>query len=241
MSSLSKVTIKEGQDKVQFSQTDEAISIFLPMKNVLLKQISLLYTDLCLKVNVKTTKYVALIDFLHEIDFKSPKNRVQLLDGRLEVYLIKAKSNVKWTHLQVQGLSRQEVIKRRNASLDAYYQHEEEKKKKAQATMHKMDKHSVEQMTAVDAHQRNTVEKTKKAELERAQNELLGDLDQVNKLDQKLTEIGHVPAEMRQKQKAARDNAVSSGADGTGAEYRGSGKEYRPMNNDEDIFGAEDV
>jgi len=107
--------------------------------------------------------------------------------------------------------------------------------------MHKMDKHSVEQMTAVDAHQRNTVEKTKKAELERAQNELLGDLDQVNKLDQKLTEIGHAPAEVRQKQKAARDAAVSSSAEGTGAEYRGSGKEYRPMNNDEDIFGAEDV
>ena len=42
-------------------------------------------------------------------------------EGRLEVYLMKAKTNVKWTHLEVQGLSRQEVIKRRNASLDAYY------------------------------------------------------------------------------------------------------------------------
>jgi hypothetical protein len=87
---------------------------------------------LCLKVNVKSTKYVAIIDFLHAIDFQSPKNRVQLVDGRLEVYLIKAKSNVKWTHLEVQGLSRQEVIKRRNASIDAYYKLEEERKKQAQ-------------------------------------------------------------------------------------------------------------
>jgi len=46
---------------------------------------------------------------------------------------------------------------------------------------------------------------------------------------------------VRQKHKAARDAAVSSSAEDTGAEYRGSGKEYRPMNNDEDIFGAEDV
>ena len=152
MSSLSKVTVKDGQNKVQFSQTDEAISIFLPMKNVLLKQITILYTDLCLKVNVHTTKYVAIIDFLHPVDFESPKNRVQLLDGRLEVYLIKAQSNVKWTHLEVQGLSRQEVIQRRNASLDAYYKREEEKKKNAQEAMYAMDKHAVEQMSKVDAH-----------------------------------------------------------------------------------------
>jgi len=46
---------------------------------------------------------------------------------------------------------------------------------------------------------------------------------------------------VRQKHKAARDAAVSSSAEDTGAEYQGSGKEYRPMNNDEDIFGAEDV
>lgn len=167
MSSLSKVTVKEGQNKIQFSQTDEAITVFLPMKNVLLKQITILYTDLCLKVNVKTTKYVAIIDFLHEVDYKSPKNRVQLLDGRLEVYLIK-KSNIKWTHLEVQGLSRQEVIKRRNASLDAYYQHEEESKKTAQEQMYAMDKHAVEQMSKVDAHQRNTIEKMKGSELKRA-------------------------------------------------------------------------
>ena len=109
MTSLSKVTVKNGQNKVQFSQTDEAITIFMPVQSVSLKQILILYTSLCLKVNIKSTKFVAIIDFMHEIDHRSPKNRVQLIEGaqqRLEVYLIKAKSNIKWTHLEVQGLSR---------------------------------------------------------------------------------------------------------------------------------------
>lgn len=37
MTSLSKVTVKNGQNKVQFSQTDEAITIFMPVQNVSLK------------------------------------------------------------------------------------------------------------------------------------------------------------------------------------------------------------
>ena len=44
-------------------------------------------------------------------------------------------------------------------------------------------------MSIVDAHQRKTIEKSKKMELEKAQNELLGDLEEVNALDRKLADI----------------------------------------------------
>lgn len=53
----------------------------MPVQNVSLKQILILYTSLCLKVNIKSTKFVAIIDFMHEIDHRSPKNRVQLIEG----------------------------------------------------------------------------------------------------------------------------------------------------------------
>ena len=85
----------------------------MPVQNVSLKQILIVYTALCLKVNIKSTKYIAIIDFMHEIDHRSPKNRIQLIEGpqkRLEVYLIKAKRDLKWSNLEVQGLSRQQVI-----------------------------------------------------------------------------------------------------------------------------------
>ena len=44
----------------------------------------------------------------------------------------------------MQGLSRQEVIKRRNESFDAYYKEEEARKKNAQDAIYAMDKHAIE-------------------------------------------------------------------------------------------------
>lgn len=49
-------------------------------------------------------------------------------------------------------------------------------------------------MSKVDAHQRNTIEKKKKTELKRAQDELLGDLEEVNALDRKLAGVGQAAA-----------------------------------------------
>jgi hypothetical protein len=89
MSSLTKVIIKRGEDKYQWSQTDESIVIYLPIKNVTLKNIDVFYSDLVLKVNCQSIKYIAILDFLHPIDYLSSKNKFQLLDGRLEVFLIK--------------------------------------------------------------------------------------------------------------------------------------------------------
>ena len=91
------------------------------MHNVLMKQIDILYTDLLLKVNAQSIKYFGAVDFLHEIDHTNPKTRAQLLDGRLEVYLIKKVPGKTWATLEVQGLSKQEIMQRRNTSVDRYY------------------------------------------------------------------------------------------------------------------------
>jgi hypothetical protein len=84
------VTIKEGTSKFEWSQTDECVVVRLPVSNVSMKNIEVLITDLLLKVHAQSIKYFAAIDFLHEVDFKSGKNRTQLLDGRLEVMVMKA-------------------------------------------------------------------------------------------------------------------------------------------------------
>ena len=51
MSTVSKVIIKKGLNKYEWSQTDEAITIYIPIKNVLLKNIEVFTSDLLLKVN----------------------------------------------------------------------------------------------------------------------------------------------------------------------------------------------
>jgi hypothetical protein len=42
---------------------------------VLMKNIEVLITDLLLKVHAQSIKYFVAIDFLHEVDFQSGKNR----------------------------------------------------------------------------------------------------------------------------------------------------------------------
>ena len=78
----------------------------LPVTNVSMKNIEVLITDLLLKVHARTIKYFAAIDFLHEVDFKSGKNRTQLLDNRLEVMLTKANPGQKWASLENKQLTR---------------------------------------------------------------------------------------------------------------------------------------
>jgi hypothetical protein len=66
-------------------------------------------------VNATTIKYIAIIDFPHLIDYENPKNRVQLLDEKLEVFLMKSsESRSLWDKIQVDNLSREEIAKRRD-------------------------------------------------------------------------------------------------------------------------------
>jgi hypothetical protein len=85
-----KVIIKRKEDKFQWSQTEDSLSIYFPVRNVALKSIDVLYTPDFIKINVPTIKYFAVVDFAHEVDYENPKNKVQLYDEGLEVYLIKA-------------------------------------------------------------------------------------------------------------------------------------------------------
>lgn len=85
----SKVTVKASSGKYSWSQTPEAVTILLPLKNVLMKHIEVVYTDLVLKVNARVLSYVQIVDFPHEIDFENPTNRTQLTEQGLEIFLNK--------------------------------------------------------------------------------------------------------------------------------------------------------
>ena len=75
LSSASKVTIKNGSSKYDWTQTDESICVYIPIKNVLLKNIDIFYSDCLLKINAVSIKYLVAIDFLHRIDYKDVKNK----------------------------------------------------------------------------------------------------------------------------------------------------------------------
>jgi hypothetical protein len=126
LSSASKVTIKNGSSKYEWTQTDESICVYIPIKNVLLKNIDIFYTECMIKINATSIKFISIIDFPQHIDYEHLKNRVQLLDNRLEVFLMKKIEGVTWDSLEIQGLSKKQVMDRRNKSISDYYVKKEE-------------------------------------------------------------------------------------------------------------------
>ena len=68
---MRKTTIKKSQQGFNWSQTDESLTISLPVRGVNRKDVDVLYAELVLKVNVKSQRYVQVIDFPFPIDFAS--------------------------------------------------------------------------------------------------------------------------------------------------------------------------
>ena len=112
---MRKTTIKKSEAGYRWSQTDESLTISLPVRNVNRKEIDVLYAELCLKVNVTKIRFIQIIDFPFPIDFTSVQNKVQLTDDSLEVFLMKKDINVApWPELQLSGLNQKELTERRN-------------------------------------------------------------------------------------------------------------------------------
>lgn len=204
MSTVSKVIIKQGTNKYEWSQTDETVSIYISIKNVLMKNVDVFIGDVLLKVNAQVIKFFLAIDFLHEVDHKSGKNKVQLLDDRLEVLLYKKVPGKSWATLEVQGLTKQEIMKRRNECIDRFNARERELEEAAKQKKHDMEKKAIDEQMALEKHQRKTIKHKKKAELEAAKDDLFNDLDEVNELDKKLLR-GEVPQSAARSQAGAAD------------------------------------
>ena len=75
---------------------------------------------------------------------------------------------------------------RRNKNVEKYYEREEEERKKTQSTLYAMERSTVDEQMNVEKHERKSIKKAKKQQLESAKDDLFADLDQVNELDQKL-------------------------------------------------------
>lgn len=97
---MRKTTITKSKAGYSWSQTDDSVTISLPVYGVLRKDIDVLTAEYVLKINVPKIRYIQIIDFPFPVDHTSTKNRVQLTDDSLEVFLIKKDNNVApWSEL----------------------------------------------------------------------------------------------------------------------------------------------
>lgn len=128
---------------------------------------------------------------MHEIEHRSPKNRAQLLDNCLEVYLVKKQQGVKWDSLEPPAgtFSRKELFDRRQESIARYDAEEKERADLAYKTKNRMEKEVVDEQIKVDSHQRNTIQRAKDTELKEAQDVIFSDINEVKQRDAQLSEL----------------------------------------------------
>ena len=174
-----KVTIKKHQPQFQWAQTPDTLSLSFPVRNIVLKHIDLLMTSLFLKLNISSLKLICVIDFQHPIDYEHASNCTQLLDDRLEITLQKRDKGVVWEGAQVEGVSKEELKRRREDSLREYYQREEDKRKEAEKRKLEMDKHSIDQQMKVENFQRRQLRDKQEEEKKRAEEELYRDIEDI--------------------------------------------------------------
>lgn len=151
-----------------------------------MKNVDVFVSDVLLKVNAQVIKFFVAVDFLYEVDHKNPKNKFQLLDDRLEVLVHKKVPGRSWSSLEILNQTKQELMQRRNESIDRYNKLENEIAEVAKSKKHQMEKRALDEQMALEKHQRKTIKHKKTAELEAAKDDLFQDLEEVNERDQRL-------------------------------------------------------
>ena len=68
---MRKTTITKSKSGYRWSQTDDSLTITLPVSNVTRKDVDVLMAEYVLKVNVPSIRYIQIIDFPFPIDFTS--------------------------------------------------------------------------------------------------------------------------------------------------------------------------
>lgn len=68
---MRKTTITKSKSGYRWSQTDDSLTITLPVSNVTRKDVNVLMAEYVLKVNVPSIRYIQIIDFPFPIDYTS--------------------------------------------------------------------------------------------------------------------------------------------------------------------------
>lgn len=109
----------------EWFQDKKSINVKIYVGATSLKKIDVFLSDLVIKVNVQDSNFLKIIDLHAEIDYLNNENLTLYERGTLELYLIKKEPGV-WPDLAVKNISKEDLIKRREASLKRKEEYEKE-------------------------------------------------------------------------------------------------------------------
>lgn len=68
---MAKVVVKDQKERFEWIQSEDSVTIQVPISGVSIKNINVFYSDYFVKINVKEIKFILAIDLDRPIDFKS--------------------------------------------------------------------------------------------------------------------------------------------------------------------------
>lgn len=101
---------------LEWSQDNRSINVRIYVGATSLRKIDVFLSDLVVKVNIKESKFLKTLDLHAEIDYDNNENLTMYDRGTLELYLIKKEPGV-WPDLHFKSSSKEELVRRRDASL----------------------------------------------------------------------------------------------------------------------------
>ncbi len=154
------------------------MTIVIPMKNVAVSKVNISLADVYMKVNVPQNKLVLVFDLLHPIVYTSPKNRVQMLQDGLELFLVKEKAEMWPQLLHVDG--KDALKKRREEALAREKKDADERAKIVAKRKIELDKHTVSEQMALEEAQRKAIHTRKEEEKVKAEQDVYATLEHID-------------------------------------------------------------
>ncbi len=210
-------TPESKETQYTWTQTQDSLTLFVPMKRIHASKVDVYLSDLFAKVNAPSIKLILALDLYREIEYTSHKTRTQMREDGLELYLIKAKAE-SWPQLCFVD-TKENLRKRREESMAREKKLADEKAKIAEKKKIDMDQLTLNESIALEDAQRKAIRSRKDEDKLKAEQDLYDSLEKIE-ADQPVVPSQHTPliedisadapakGEIRRYEKPAPGNAI---------------------------------
>eukprot|EP01022_Parablepharisma_sp_SALTPOND_P000843 TRINITY_DN105134_c2_g1_i1.p2 TRINITY_DN105134_c2_g1~~TRINITY_DN105134_c2_g1_i1.p2 ORF type:complete len:748 (+),score=145.54 TRINITY_DN105134_c2_g1_i1:9608-11851(+) len=172
------ITMETASEKTYtWTQTVDSLTIIVPMKRVPASKVDVYLSETFVKINATPIKLVVALDMFKPIAYQSPKNRVQMRDDGLELYLLKA-AQEDWPQLCYVD-TKENLKKRREESMAKEKKEAEEKLKIAEKKKADMDQLALNEHLALTEAERKHIYSRKEEEKYKAEQDLYETLEKI--------------------------------------------------------------
>lgn len=163
--------------ETQWYQTEQSLTIKYPVSGVSLKKIDFFLADSFLKINITEKNTIKFFDFHDNIDYLNKGTNFLYINDHIEVTLFKENPCI-WPNLLVENLSKEQILKRREASTERKKEKEAEHSKNLHDIKIKHDRYSVSEQMRIEKKERDFIENKKKEEKDAALKDLYASIDE---------------------------------------------------------------